>query len=934
MPLDSQLMPIPSLSGDRREAERDRSPAVPVAAIVVLLAVMAAAWIAAGSTGLLAHPLRHALTWVALAVAIVAGWPRRDEPLSGWLALAAAVVPGLIMTAADLPAVNVLAVTLITAALVRSQATLHGRVILIAALATGVLALFRLAADSSPTVWLAADALGRALGWLAGKVTGQPLWLGASFGGIDFLVLVAALYAGWLISTAPPRLPRAICAAVAILLGHFLYLVVLSYSNQILAALPDVVLPPQSDKSRLGVWAWGNAVRTLLPWNLPVLAVLIHAAIAAVMFRWAALLPVAEPAPKRDSQREKQKGPARRINTLLKFGPALLALAIAPLTTLSLSRSDLRGKSILANHQGFINWDKPQYDTPSNGMYGMAESFVRSLGGEFVKSADLSQEDLQKADVLLLLHPNQDWSKQRGALERIWEFVRGGGSLLVVAEPEIHEGDLKSTFNKVLEPTKMRVRRDTAVPETDHWEHACEALSHPATAGIRDRRNRFGLTMGSSIDVRWPARPLLVGRWAWSEPGSHALRTGTAAYDPGEKLGDLVLAAEQPLGQGTVVVLGDTSTLHNDAIANSYPFAGRLFGYLAGKPLSPHAWWRQLLGLLAMAACVGLLAWRASPLPVGVTVVVLAGSLVGCVALTSRTARVLPDSYTRGPRLACIDASHLEAYSTDTWNDFGAGGLSRALMRSGYLPLLLPELTCERLKHAELLFSIGPARQFSTKEREAVQNFVESGGTFICMAGAEHVPASRELIEQFGFRVPPSPVAPTDEIYEPEPLGAVHTLYLNTEEVQAPMHSYASWEVKCNEPDCWLMAQWSDGVTTRPFVVGRPVGDGTVVVIGDTYLAVNQNLESAVNVMPENVNFWRWLLTHVTDQDDWIPSPPQDAGSELPAELPPEEPANGDSASPHGDSIPAGPNPEKELPDVLPPEDPTQGDPASDEVTP
>lgn len=953
MPLESQLMPTPSSSGEHSEAQRDRSSAVPAAAVVVLLAVMTAAWIAAGSTGLLAHPLRHALTWLALAVAIVAGWPRRDEPavvrgshdpapprVAGsadrpqlrWLALAVAVVLGLIMTAADLPAVNVLAVTLITAALVRSQATLHGRVILIAALATAVLALFRLAADSSPTVWLAADALGRALGWPAGKLAGQPLWLGASFGGIDFLVLMAALYAGWLISTAPPRLPRALCAAVAILLGHFLYLVVLSYSNQILAALPDVVLPPESDKSRLGVWAWGNAVRTLVPWNLPMLAVLIHAAIAAVMFRWAAWLPVAEPAPKRNRRREKQRGPARRIDTLLKFGPALLALAIAPLTTLSFNRLDLRGKTIVANEEGFLNWDKPQYDTPSNGMYGIAASFVRSLGGQFVKSADLSHEDLQKADVLLLLHPNQNWSKQRGALERIWGFVRGGGSLLVVAEPEIREADLKSTFNEVLEPTKMRVRRDTAIAETDHWEHACQALSHPAAAGIGDRRNRFGLTMGSSIAVRWPARPLLVGRWAWSEPGSHALRTGAAGYDPGEKLGDLVLAAEQPLGQGTVVVLGDTSTLHNDAIANSYPFAGRLFGYLAGKPLSPQAWWRQLLGLLAMAACVALLAWRASPLPVGVAAVVLAGSLTGCVALTSRTARVLPGTYTQGPRLACIDASHLEAYSTDTWNDFGTGGLSRALMRSGYLPLLLPELSAERLKHAELLISIGPARQFSPREREAVKNFVESGGTFICMAGSEHVAASRELIEKFGFRVPPSPVAPTDKIPEPEPLGAVRTFYLNTEEVRAAMQSYASWEVKCDEPDRWLMAQWSDGVTNRPFVVSRPVGDGTVVLIGDTYLAVNQNLESAVNVMPENVNFWRWLLSHVTDQDDWTPSPPQQAGTELPAELPPEEPENRDPADPQGDSTPPASDRKPGLPDELPLEDPAKSDPASDEV--
>ena len=49
------------------------------AAIVVLVAGMVAAWLAAGSTGLLGHPLQHALTWLALAVALVAGWPRDNQ---------------------------------------------------------------------------------------------------------------------------------------------------------------------------------------------------------------------------------------------------------------------------------------------------------------------------------------------------------------------------------------------------------------------------------------------------------------------------------------------------------------------------------------------------------------------------------------------------------------------------------------------------------------------------------------------------------------------------------------------------------------------------------------------------------------------------------------------------------------------------------------
>jgi len=41
------------------------------------VAGLAGAWVAAGSTGLLAHALRHVLTWLAVATALMCGW-------SGW----------------------------------------------------------------------------------------------------------------------------------------------------------------------------------------------------------------------------------------------------------------------------------------------------------------------------------------------------------------------------------------------------------------------------------------------------------------------------------------------------------------------------------------------------------------------------------------------------------------------------------------------------------------------------------------------------------------------------------------------------------------------------------------------------------------------------------------------------------------------------------
>ena len=70
---------------------------------------------------------------------------------------------------------------------------------------------------------------------------------------------------------------------------------------------------------------------------------------------------------------------------LFRFGPALLAVAAILLGTLAVDKSDLKGKTILAYEKGYLNWLKPEYDSPIAGRYGMLQPFVESLGGKFVQ---------------------------------------------------------------------------------------------------------------------------------------------------------------------------------------------------------------------------------------------------------------------------------------------------------------------------------------------------------------------------------------------------------------------------------------------------------------------------------------------------------------------------------------------------------------------
>lgn len=874
-------MATTTLHNDRDATCGQHDTTVAPQAIVILVAGLAAAWFAAGSIGLLGHPLQRTLTWLALSVAIAAIWPREKVFSATWAILVGGAIVGVFLTASTLPSINVLGVTVVLAAIAQVSRGLTSRVALIAALSAGALALFRFACDSIPTVWLAADLKGWMLGRVAGWLAGSPLEVGTTYAGLDFLVLMTAIYVGWLVGTAPPRRSRAIWAAVAIALGHFAYLAVLAQSENLLAALPEMVVPPESDINNVGIWTWSNGLRSLIPWNVPLLAVIIYGAIAAVMFRWATWLPVIEIDPKElkkqkaKEEKEDVPGSVLMADMVFRFGPPLLAVAATLLVGLAISQSELKGKTIVAYEKGFLDWRKPEHDSQIDGYYGMLPVFVESLGGKFATSKDLAEKDLAAADVLVLLHPNQPWPKE--TLDRVWSYVRRGGSLLLVADPVIREGDALSHFNEVLQPTGMQVRYDTAVTRTGNWEQSYEVLAHPATAGLDDLRNRFGFELGSSIRTRWPARPVMVGRWGWSDPGSDAVGTGVSHYNAGELLGDLVLAAEQSVGRGRIFVLGGSSPLRNEMLANSFPFAGRLLGYLANKPSSPQNLWRQLLGLLALLAMGALVALRPAPWQVMLTSTVMAASLVCCTSAGYESSRVLPDGRAHLPKtfnnVAYIDASHLEAYSGDLWNKQGIAGLLRTLMRQGYLPLLASDLTTQRLERAGLLVSIAPARQFNGRDRDAVRNFVGNGGTFICMVGAEEARASAPLLADFDFAVPPSPVPPGEGGVEPEPLGAFRQLF-GGDSGRQYVQFYAGWPVECSasSPQKWIV--WSDGQSDRPIVVSHAEQGGSAIVIADTYLASNQNLESGESSLPENIRFWRWLLSNVAPgQKPWNPPP-------------------------------------------------------------
>lgn len=846
------------------------------AAVVAALASLAAAWVAAGSAGLLGYPLRRAATVLLLITAVLVRRPLWGAGRKSALAL---LVPALAVAAClialPLPAANAMAPVAILAYLAFTSTERDKAILGASSTAVALFGVYRFAVTSIPWLWLAGDSVGGAFGAIAGWISGRPLWVGSTFAGLDLLVLTSLVWALYLPRTQAPRVARAIYGFLAILTAHVGWLVALSFAPDLLAAMP---LPAPGAENPGPLVSF---VHHAVPWNLPAIACVIHGLILAAMFRWSAWASdEAAPAPAVEraytsigvTPAPKSRLMGRRL--VLAWAAVAVALLLPLAIVFAPGRLDLQGKRIVFYEKGFLNWLKPthgSYGRLGSGMYGMLPVMLESLGATCLVSPELSDADLKDADVLTIIFPDDPW--QPGQLDRIHDFVRRGGSLLIFGEHTTRDPDGSNRFNEVLAPTAMRVRFDSATFAIGGWLQSYEPISHPTTAGIADDQNQFGVVIGASVDARWPARPLLIGRWGWTDDGDDANggvrgMLGNDRYDAGEKLGDVVLAAEQPWGRGRVIAFGDTSGLSNAIDVSTYQFTGRLFGYLAGKGAHAHAAWRQLVGLILIGLLVALLCRRPGLWKTSLAAIGLAASLVACVDANQARATLLPDGRRSTPNnVAYIDASHVEGYSGESWRPDGIGGLALTLMRNGYLTLDLPELTPERLRRAGLLVSIAPARTFSPEEVATVTDFVRGGGTLMLMTGYEQRAACLPLLNAFHMQVG----APSGSL-EPEPLGHFKSPYLESEGKRVYVRFHAAWPVACNDPNAQVIAYGRDN---QPVIVMCRVGAGRVLLIGDPCFALSMNLEyengAPFEGLRENADFWRWLLTIVRGEPMWVP---------------------------------------------------------------
>lgn len=503
-----------------------------------------------------------------------------------------------------------------------------------------------------------------------------------------------------------------------------------------------------------------------------------------------------------------------------------------------------KGKDVVFYDNHYLDWSVPNFNQLSLeriGMFGLLPAYLEAKGYTTRTKGELTPESLGNTRILVVI--NLDKSFDPKTRRVIWDFVDRGGSLLVLGDHTGKEA-IRKPFNNLLRPVNIEFNFDSAISIPKRWENGYELRSHPLLAGIPEDELQIGT--GASLSVSYPSRPVILGRYGFSDKGNPLDRRGGYLGDmkfvEGERLGDIVLAAEAFRGKGKVLAFGDTSPFQNGAIKYSYRFVDDVFAWLAasgGKGIYPNG---IFLALALLAVSLGLLFSKGVPgaQPLLVCTLVLALALAVSQAVSTRR---LKDYGNLSADVANIDISHLERVSLDPFSSESIDGFAANLSRNGYIPLLMRDFAPERMNGGKLLAIIAPAKPFSSTEIESISDFVWRGGLLVVTVGWEESGAAAPLLKRFGMSVGNVPLGRI--IPEGEPQG---------------VSLWEAWPVGFRAKDGVqvLVKAWD-----YPVIVFRKYGKGGVLAAGDSYFLLNKNLEGVYSYNEGNILFIKGCLERI-----------------------------------------------------------------------
>jgi hypothetical protein len=658
----------------------------------------------------------------------------------------------------------------------------------------------------------------------------QTSLLGPTFSGIGLSLLAACVVGAGLIVSSPRRIGRWTVAFGSVLVISIAFLAVFVYTQ------PD----PEAPLRGTLVW-WQKVQHAINPVFMPAILGGLLAVPVSAYLRGLSARPVETQGPGR--------GPI--VATVVMIVLGVSALINMPAGPRSGGGENGALKAALYR-EGFHNWMVPnrdRYGSRSAGMFGNLPVMLECMGWEAEIIATIDESTLQDVDVLFIA--NQKDPLPENTIQVIDRFVVEGGSLLVLGDHTWRKDDVPGMIlDDPIGQTDVRFRFDSAYYFIGGWLHSMQYWPQQMTADLGDDTNESGCVVGASLKLKYPAAPVVIGRYGYADRG-HEQKDPRRGYmdngmaDPGELLGDLVLVAAQNVGRGRVAVIGDTSGFVNGIQTQTWSFTSRVFRWLGSSGRAAVPWYRDVLGILLLAGAGGVVLVIAPTRP---TVL-----LVGCGAawiagwgshrIVQGAARPEP---LRG-NIALVDLSHVGLHSLEAWRDDAISGVYLNFMREGYFAIGSKRFDEEQLQASDVFVTIAPSKPYSDRELDLLESFMSNGGSVLLQVGWEEKAGSEALLERFGLQIPHRPQGRAADMI---PGTSIMPNY------------WEAWPVESVDP----RAQPIETLATLrgdPIMVRKRVGRGQLIVIGDSKFMHCRNLETEDGAVVPNVQFFQWLVQNV-----------------------------------------------------------------------
>jgi hypothetical protein len=693
-----------------------------------------------------------------------------------------------------------------------------------AAAIRGVTGLLALRTALMTTVgYYAEERLARGVSTVASALEPGTLDLGPSYGGARVLLCALVVVS----CVAASSFARTTAAWLALAAGAVAASVAVDLTAR---ALPSFGSDPKA-------WLPGATIASQLPW---LCTSIVTAAGVAVLAR-AKLRPI---------------GRARSLAGVLGVSAVAVLASLPP-------SAPPAPRAVYCYRPGYQNWEVPAPDFATTGSYsagmlGTLPTFCESLGLRAELGEDLSEENLARFDTLVVI--NQKSKLPDGALARVEAWTERGGRLIVVGDHTFfieQPPDPPAIYvNEPLEQSGIRFPNNSA----DYLNHAF----HEATVTYGAGRvascvagNPIASAIGAGLALEWPARPFVVGRHGFNDLGvEHGGGgfIGDLRWNPGERLGDVVLVAEQPRGDGWILVVGDTTGITN--IGRS--FAWRGWSALMTGTYHERAWQYAVVAA-ALLAAAGWCALRgggagaSAALSTALAATVAVATLGGTRTIERDDAQ-LPSKTPIG----IVDTATRPDGRAGTWHPKGQLALAINLLRAGYLAQFADSSDERVLEQASVLLLTAPRVDPGEAWAERVCAWMRAGGHLVIGCSNPDAVHIEPLFKRIGARPSPKVVGPIVA-----GLGEIDGRMQSIEMIEP-------WKLEFTE-EVWrkLVFKGDDVVAAT-----RHFGRGRITLFADSTVLTNEYLEHEKQAHLDNLHAFRivlngaWLRAKETEQGE------------------------------------------------------------------